>query len=674
MHLSLRWKLILMICLPLIAVSACLLAWDYARQRDQAVLVMTDLVADRARQSADQIDARLSGVVQLADNTAANFSSRLMQEPTARLQIPSAFRLNPLISFYAIVVTPVDPRSPVIGAAVKRTAQGPRAVALSEIRTALEPELNKAWPTEGSAKAMWIGPLRSAALGSGTQYIYIAPMNVSEGERVRGVVAVAVRAEDIQGLLSGGVRPARASGAARERAAAEWSMSSPFGPDGFVVLDSQMQVVSHPEEQFVGTNLMAEAGQMPGGEKVVEALRRCVNSPPGAVDVPGLSDVLPVLTKDRAHWLAHAPIVGTGWTFITAIPQSAVLDPIVSEVRHRAAMMLSGIVLMAAAVAVFSLRISRPIEKLARAVDRVSRGDLRSKVEDIRGGDEIARLGHGFNDMVSTLDSQIRALAKETAARENIESELRIARKIQTDLLPSTFPPFPDRREFDLHAVNVAAQRVAGDFFDFFFVGDELVLVIADVSGKGVPAALLMAVTRTVVRNFASIGLSPREIVLRVNAILLADSADNMFVTMVLAKYDPRTGKLVYVNAGHPHPLVIGQVDEEAGGRKVAKVEELQPPDAPLLGALGEGEMGKVGQSEITLQCGQTLLLYTDGVTEARLPHGELFGDRRLRDGVMKLGVSDARTLCTGIVAMVDEYQGSHPADDITVLAIRRCE
>ncbi len=678
MRLTLRWRLILLICGPLIAVACILLAWDYQVQRRQAAAQVVEIVTDRARTSADLIDARLSTVMQSADAAAAAISVRgTAGENLLRMVFSNQVRANPFIASTLVVLDGGEGRGPV-GLIQRRGSGGQRASMSTDVMRLLGDDV--AWLQAGqtSARGSWHGPLRVPAMGAGALYIYVAP--VSEGDQpARGVVAHAIRAEEIQsilipelrdpiaGLERSGPGPDRAEPPAprAEPSPEDWSISSAFGPSGFAVIDRELRIVSSRSVSRIGTQL---AGQPPNRTfrrpvDVAEVLGKFAGEPAGATEVDSAIGLLPPSMEAWGSWLVHAPIESTGWTFVTAVPQRLVMEPIVTSMRTRAFVLLGGIVLVAIVIAVFSLRISRPIEKLARAVERVSRGDLSATVLPDGRNDELARLTTGFNGMVSRLDEQMAALKRETAARESIESELRIARKIQTDLLPRTFPPFPERDAFALHAVNIAARTVAGDFFDFFYVDGRLFVVIADVSGKGMPAALLMAVTRTIVRNFAAVGLEPAEIARRVNSALLADSADSLFVTMIIARYAEEAGELVYVNAGHPPALVLSK----QGGSRL-----LGGPTAPLLGAMAEEQIGEIRQATAVLQRGETLLLYTDGLTEATSPGRELFGEARLLAETGAMAGEPVRGLCERLISRVDSFQAGLAADDLTIVALHR--
>jgi sigma-B regulation protein RsbU (phosphoserine phosphatase) len=326
--------------------------------------------------------------------------------------------------------------------------------------------------------------------------------------------------------------------------------------------------------------------------------------------------------------------------------------------------MLFGLALILGILWTLSLRLTQPIVNLAAGVQELSRGNLNVRIKESRGRDEVRELARGFNAMVRALASYVEALKEQTAARESVEGELRVAREIQRSLLPCTFPPFPHRKEFALHAANVAARQVAGDFFDFFMVDDDvLTLIIADVSGKGVPAALLMAVTRTIVRNEASTGASVAAIAKRTEAVL-NDAAGQkvMFVTAFLAQYRVSTGEIRYVNAGHPKPFRI---------RADGTVEEFGEITSPILG-VGVGELEGIREVTDTLWPGERLLMFTDGVPEARSPDGIFFGEE-FRQVVRHYQRDDVSRLCTDLVRHVQLFQGESISDDITVMALERC-
>ncbi len=375
-------------------------------------------------------------------------------------------------------------------------------------------------------------------------------------------------------------------------------------------------------------------------------------------------DIVPNAKAGEFYWVAFAPIATTDWVVTSSVSESEYMSPHIQRLWHRALFLVSGLVVLLGVTAFVSIRVARPIEKMARAVNELAHGNLDAHVHEVTSRDEIGQLASAFNTMTGQLKQHVAALTEQTAARETVEAELRIARQIQTDLLPKTFPPFPSRNEFDLYAVNVPAHRVAGDFYDFFFTPDDLLtIVIADVSGKGVPAALLMAVTRTIVRNLAMEGLTPGQIAERANAMLIQDISDSMFVTMFLCQYDTKTGRILYVNAGHPKPYCFGATGDPS---------EFGDVTGALLGVNPVSADWSYEQREGQLEIGQTLLLYTDGVSEARSPDGQMLRNAGVEQLIRQHQTDDVDHLCKGLVEDVTDYQAGQPADDVTLVALKR--
>jgi sigma-B regulation protein RsbU (phosphoserine phosphatase) len=243
-------------------------------------------------------------------------------------------------------------------------------------------------------------------------------------------------------------------------------------------------------------------------------------------------------------------------------------------------------------------------------------------------------------------------------AHERMTEELNVGRDIQMSMLPLEFPAFPDRQEFDIYALLRPAREVGGDFYDFFFINDrELCLIVGDVSGKGVPAALFMAVTKTMLKARAIDDPSPASVVTRVNNELSADNPASMFVTLFMAIVDVRSGEMRFTNAGHNPPYIL---------RKSAGFECLNQRHGPIIGAV-EGVAFK--ESESQLSEGDSVFIFTDGVTEAMDVSGQLFSEDRLEKFLKQANGSPAEQLTLDSVAAVEDFAtGAEQADDITIL------
>ncbi len=247
------------------------------------------------------------------------------------------------------------------------------------------------------------------------------------------------------------------------------------------------------------------------------------------------------------------------------------------------------------------------------------------------------------------------------AAKEKVENELNIAAQIQKNILPSKFPPYPDRQEFNLYAFMQPARYIGGDFYDFFFIDENtLALVVADVSDKGIPAALFMMVSRTLINSLAVDHRSPSVVLEKANNIMCQNNEAGMFVTVFLAFYDVSSGNLTATNAGHSAALII-----ESDGNSC---EWAHTHGA----ALGFMEDLPYKEETVNLEVGQALFLYTDGVTEAMSSNDELFGLARLRGILQSKHDLKLDDLCTDIEVSLTEFQKGHQFDDITMLALKR--
>jgi len=305
---------------------------------------------------------------------------------------------------------------------------------------------------------------------------------------------------------------------------------------------------------------------------------------------------------------------------------------------------------------------------LLKAVIVSAYGDMENiRTAMNRGAADFLTKPIDFQDMEITVNKTVQQLQTlREAVREHdqlvsIRHELDIASEIQQSILPSTFPPYPERRDFEIFAEMLPAREVGGDFYDFFLIDDNhLALVIGDVSGKGVPAALFMAVTRTLLKSTALAGRSPAQCLQRVNNLLCLENASEMFVTVFYGILDTRTGNLAYSNGGHNPPYVL---------RSDGRAELLAGTGDMVLGAL---EQSAYREKTATLGAGEAIFLYTDGVTEAMDAAGTLFSDQRLAALLGEVNAATPEQVIRGVVESVKRHSGETPqSDDITALAVR---
>ncbi|MCR5346870.1 MAG: SpoIIE family protein phosphatase [Fretibacterium sp.] len=369
-------------------------------------------------------------------------------------------------------------------------------------------------------------------------------------------------------------------------------------------------------------------------------------------------------------YYGYTTIPSTGWKLCVRIPEAIVLAPMQS-VKRNVVMTLflffAAFVFIIALVTLeskrFSARLAYPIIALKKDVEKITDGDLnyRARVYD---NDEIGDLADEFNAMASSLKNYIQDFAAVTAERERIKTELNVAAQIQADLLPCTFPPFPDRREFDIYATMTPAKEVGGDFYDFFFIDkDHLALVIADVSGKGMPAALFMVIARTLIKNRAQMwGGKTSEILEAVNNQLCEESGTELFVTVWLGVLEISTGRVVSCNAGHEYPAVRRA---EEGSFELIRRAVNNPAVATM-------ERMKFYESEFFLSPGDSLFLYTDGVVEATNAEYKLYGRDRMIDALNRHGAEPVEEFIVSMKREIDGFVGdSSQFDDITMLALQ---
>ena len=287
--------------------------------------------------------------------------------------------------------------------------------------------------------------------------------------------------------------------------------------------------------------------------------------------------------------------------------------------------------------------------------------DFRNQRISIKTGDEIEALSQAFNFMLSELENYIENLSRITAEKERIGAELDVARHIQASMLPSLFPAFPERDEFDIYASMTPAKEVGGDFYDFFLVDDDhLAMVMADVSGKGVPAAMFMMLSKTLLKSAAQSGLSPKGILEKVNNQLCENNDAEMFVTVWIGILEISTGKMVCANAGHEYPAIM---------RRGGSFELFKDKHGFVLAGM---EGSRYREYELTLAPGDRLFVYTDGVAEATDTGNNLYGTDRMLEALNRAKNSSSRELLESVHADIDTFAGeADQFDDITMLSIQ---
>lgn len=401
--------------------------------------------------------------------------------------------------------------------------------------------------------------------------------------------------------------------------------------------------------------------------------------------VAGERDVLLVTVDGKEYYLAFAPMQNVGWSFGMLVEKDEVmeqtrviteeisektnhfqqvLDQIFADSAEEVAFFTIILIVLAFSVSkIAARRITQPISDLTQGVQEISAGNLAKKVH-VQTGDELENLADCFNTMTDELKSYMKRIEREAEEKERTRTEMDVARKIQESMLPRKFPAFPERTDFDIYASMEAAKAVGGDFYDFYLVDENhLVFTIADVSSKGVPAALFMVVAKTVLKNFALSLTDEKDlakIVSCTNDKLATENDEMMFVTAFVGMLNLQTGKLVYVNAGHNSPLLYRKSE--------GRFEYLPSSDNLVLGIM---EDVSFSCEEIFLAPDDTLFLYTDGVTEALSETDELYGEMRLLDCLNRTSAKNLRDLFSDVRKSLAAHVGQcEQSDDITMLAI----
>lgn len=368
------------------------------------------------------------------------------------------------------------------------------------------------------------------------------------------------------------------------------------------------------------------------------------------------------LTNKHRYWMVYTPLPANGWSLGVLFPQNELMAGIHSLTKIMLILGIGGFFLIMTVILFISGRITRPLRTLAQSVDQIAAGNLETTIPMMpKNQDEVGRLALSFAGMQQSLKDYIKNLTETTAAKERIESELNIANDIQMGILPKIFPPFPNRPEFDLFATIKPAREVGGDLYDFFMIdAQHLCFTVGDVSGKGVPAALFMAITQTLIKT--RIGLSSASTLGQVNNDLANDNPSLMFVTLFLGILNIVTGELEYCNAGHNPPYRITP----------SNPDQVQPLATTEGMALGVMENFSFSIQRIKLDPGETLFIFTDGVTEAMNVNGELFSESRLENTLDRVGREPIDIITKLVTRELESFTAGAPqTDDITMLVIR---
>ena len=409
-----------------------------------------------------------------------------------------------------------------------------------------------------------------------------------------------------------------------------------IGISGFmIVCDRDMNVIGSTEDMHDGGKLSGSI-QFPEGEEDYNKAR---------IELFGRDCYTVTATRPGYYILGAFPIEeAAAGALINVILTASLFGVILAAVFLCLSMMLNK-------------QVVRGIEDINGSLSKITDGDLGEKAS-VKSSLEFAELSGGINHTVDRLKDMIEE------ADRKVESELEFAKRIQTSAVPNVFPPFPDNDEIGIYALMDTAKAVGGDFYDFFMINDDtLALVIADVSDKGMPAALFMMRAKTLIKTYAEQGYSVEEVAEKANKELCEENDEEMFVTAWLGFVSLKTGAISYVHAGHTYPVIVGN----DGAQFVRNKKNL------MLGSLSRANYVR---QEVVLKEGDSLFLYTDGVTEARSTDGDMYGTDRLLGLMEKIEATDrsdknrfCESVCRIVYDDVKSFAGkAEQSDDITML------
>ena len=456
-----------------------------------------------------------------------------------------------------------------------------------------------------------------------------------------------------------------------------------------VITNRNGHVIFSPREEgeFRPTgDLHAGEEKTPGSVEALD-LRRSENAELAAFmtdAMEGNGGARTVALADGTYYMAGAPIESVGWTEISVVSQEKANETIqtmlskYSEIqddaftsyqlqkdRYKPIIMLVlsiELILMLGLVTRQGRRIVQPLNSITRRISDIQGSDMEFDMEDTyRTGDEIEVLANAFSDLTHKTTEYVDQVRKVSAEKERIGSELRMANRIQESMLPNTFPAFPDCPAVDIYASMDPAKEVGGDFYDFFFIdSDHLAMVIADVSGKGVPAALVMMICRTIIKNCAMLGKSAAEILEESNRAMCSENKMEMFITVWIGILDIGTGRIATANAGHEDPFICRS--EEGRWERIKEKHDF---------VLGGIDNIRYKEKELLLYPGDKLFVYTDGVPEACNNKGDFFGISRMEDALQTAVEGTPQDVLCSVRESVNEFADqAEQFDDLTMLCL----
>ena len=655
----LTWRIIIVLFLSMTAVTLLLSFFGLGLM----IAHMRDRYFDVIDVTSERVERTLSAVEVSAVNNVDEVEQSLGYSEQVFDALIKELKLNSHLVGCAVAFAPdfFPDRGRWFEPYVMRTSDG--SIRRMDIGSASHDYHKSPWFVQGmqADSAFWSEPYVDDAGAKAVLCSYIVPVHGKDGRTV-GLFCADVSLE----WLSEQVQEYDQK--TNERTLDVFDADDEELPTYSFIVGRRGEYVVHPERRRILRDSLVrhlDLTQGPGAENLLHGLRQQQEGYARAV-VDSLS-----------AYVFYKPLKHSGWSMAIVVPWQTMASPgVVFAVCVVALMLLCLLIIFP--LCYFMIRhATRPLHMLAQSAGEVARGHFDSPLPIIRHRDEIGHLRDSFSDMQQSLARYVQQLQTTTAQQASIESELAIARAIQMAMLPKDYPPFPERTDIDIYGQLTPAKAVGGDLYDFFIREERLFFCIGDVSGKGVPASLIMAVTGAQFRTLAAAEDSPERILATLNDAVTPRNESNMFVTLFVGVLDLSTGRLDYSNAGHDAPLLLA-----ADGT----LRHLSC-DANL--PVGVMSSWAYTLQHDTLAPGDILFLYTDGLTEAEDAEHAQFGLQRLHESLSQWKMSDRTAtasasaeagaaacaperLVAEVVAAIHRFVGTaEQSDDLTMLAIQ---
>jgi len=490
------------------------------------------------------------------------------------------------------------------------------------------------WYTEPkkSGRGVWSEPY-FGRMGSIFMVTYSEPIfkNINDTREFCGVVECDIALDSLASIIS--------------------AIDSRYKSDYAFLISSKGNIIAHPNKYYrEGMNIFRLVDKDSAKKSIIENM---------TAGKAGFVRYFSSRTLNRMVYTYYQPVWTTGWSLGIVISEDELFHDLKMITLKLFAIGLGGYILILILIIILASKMTMPLRTLAKAAHKIGRGNFHVKLPEISSADEIGTLSYSFHIMQESLKKYITNLQKITAAKEKIEQELSIAYEIQQGLLPHRFP---NVKQIDLYATLIPVREVGGDLYDFFFIDKKhLCFAIGDVSGKGVPAALFMAVAKTLLRAKISLTMDPVKVFTAMNEDLCKENESFMFVTFFLGILNIETGVLEYCNAGHTPPLI----HTANKGFFYFSTEDTRPP----LGIMAD--VNYVG-NRLKLLPEDIFFLYTDGVTEAMNIDDTQFSEEKLIDVLDKNKNEAVSNIINNVKLAIDQYTaGAIQSDDITMLIFK---